>query len=252
MSKSVEFPEVKIIETEKAKLKQPLVILGFAGAGLVGGIAVTHIIEQLKMTEIAHVRSKYTSPVVVFLDGRLRQPFRVYSNERGTLCAIVCEIPLRSEGLHFTASALMDWIEEQGTKELAVLDGFAVKRIPKERKSFCVAEPEKRKECEKKGVNMLTAGIIGGLAGSMLNECLTRKITGAAFLVPTFAFIPDPEGAAVLITTLSQVYNLKLDPTELLTKAAETKRKLKRIAERHRNLIKAEETKGLSDRPYIA
>ena len=38
-------PDVNIVETENAKLNVPLLVLGFAVPGLVGGIAVTHIID---------------------------------------------------------------------------------------------------------------------------------------------------------------------------------------------------------------
>ncbi len=251
LSRKVEIPEVKIVETEKVKLRKPLVILGFAGAGLVGGIAVTHIIDQLKMKKIAHVRSRYMPPAVVFMDGELRHPFRIYSDKEGRLCAIVCEIPLRSDGLYPIASVLLDWIEEKGVEELVILEGFAVRKIPKERKSFCAAEPEKRKECEEKGVKMISAGIIRGIAGSILNECLTRKITGVAFLVPAVAFIPDPEGGAVLIQALNNIYGLNIDTQELLKKAEEIKQKLKEVARRHQRMRQAEEKRGVPEKIYV-
>ncbi|MBE0512534.1 proteasome assembly chaperone family protein [Candidatus Bathyarchaeota archaeon] len=252
MPRKTEISEVNIVETEKAKLKEPLVVLGFAGAGLVGGIAVSHIIDQLKMKEIAHVRSRYIPPAVVFMDGKLRHPFRIYSDEEGKLSAVVCEIPLRSDGSYPIASTLLDWAEEKRVKQLVVLEGFAVRGIPKERKSFCAAEPEKRKECEEKGVKMITAGIIRGIAGSILNECLTRKITGVAFMVPAFAFMPDPEGAAVLIKTLNHVYDLHVDTENLLKEAEKIKQKLKEVAEHHRRMRKAEERRGVPESSYVA
>jgi predicted ATP-grasp superfamily ATP-dependent carboligase len=50
LSEIAEIPYVEILQTEEeTALKKPLVIVGFAGAGLVGGIAVSHIIDQLKM-----------------------------------------------------------------------------------------------------------------------------------------------------------------------------------------------------------
>lgn len=251
MSRRVEIPEVNIVETEKAELKEPLVILGFAGAGLVGGIAVSHIIDQLKMKKIAHVQSRYMPPAVVFMDGQLRHPFRIYSNDEGKLCGIICEIPLRSDGLYQIASSLLDWVDEKGVKELVVLEGIPVRGIPKKRKAFCAAEPEKRKECEEKGVKMISAGIISGIVGTILNECLTRKITGVAFLAPAVAFMPDPEGAAVLIDTLNNVYDLKVETEPLLKKAEEIKQKLKEVAKRHRRMRKAEEKRGVPENIYV-
>jgi predicted ATP-grasp superfamily ATP-dependent carboligase len=78
LSRRSEIPEVDIVETEKVELKEPLLIFGFVGAGLVAQIAVNQIIDQLNMKEIAHVRSRYIPPSVVFIDGKLKHPFRVY------------------------------------------------------------------------------------------------------------------------------------------------------------------------------
>ena len=129
--------KVKIIEVEKFKLFNPLVIAGFSGVGLIGGIAISHIIDKLKMKEIGHIRSKYLPPTVVFFDGKLRHPFRIYSQENGKLCAIVCEVPLRSTIAHDIAEAILDWVEKKGAKELVVLGGVAVRSTPKKRKVYC-------------------------------------------------------------------------------------------------------------------
>lgn len=94
MSRRSEIPEVDIVETEKVELKEPLLIFGFVGAGLVAQIAVNQIIDQLNMKEIAHVRSRYIPPSVVFIDGKLKHPFRVYSDEEGRLCVVLYDTPL--------------------------------------------------------------------------------------------------------------------------------------------------------------
>lgn len=252
LSKKAEIYDAEIVETKKVELIEPLAILGFAGrGGLVGGIAVSHIIDKLKMKEIGYVRSRYMPPAVVFMNGRLRHALRLYCNNEGDLCAIVCELPLRSDGLYPIASALLDWAEEKKVKELVVLEGIPVRGIPKERKTFCVAESEKRKECEKKGLKMLQAGIIHGIAGSVLNECLSREITGMAFLTPAVAFLPDPEGAAVLIDALNDVYGLKVNTKDLLTSAEDIKQRLKEVAKRHQRMRKAEEKRGVPKSIYV-
>lgn len=182
---------------------------------------------------------------------KLRHPFRIYSDQSGKLCVVVCEVPLRSDGIYPIASSLLDWIEEKGVKEIAVLEGFAVRGVPKERKPYCAAEPEKIKECEEKGVEIVSSGIISGIAGSLLNECLTRKITAVAFLVPAIAFMPDPEGATVLIDTLNNVYNLNVDREELLSKAEKIKHRLEEVAKRHQKMRQAEEKRGVPENIYV-
>ncbi len=91
-------------------------------------------------------------PAVVFMDGKLRHPFRICSDEDGKLCVVMSEIPLRSDGVYPIASTLVDWIERTGAKELVVPEGVAVPGFPETRKSYCAAEPEKIKECKEKGV----------------------------------------------------------------------------------------------------
>jgi uncharacterized protein len=250
MTEESRLREVAIVETDQVELKNPLVIMGFAGVGLVGGIATTHIIEQLKMRKIAHVRSRYIPPSVVFLEGQLRHPFRIYSDEEGDVCAIICEVPLPAQSSYPIASALLDWIEERGVKELVVFEGIPVRGIPKERKPFCAAEPDKRRECEEKGVMMTSRGVIYGIVGSILNECLTRKITGLALLTPAVTFMPDPEGAVILIDALNRIHNLEISTQELADKGDKIKQTLKEIAERHKRMRINEEKRGVSERIY--
>ena len=66
------FPEAEIFEFKKTELKNPIIFAGFVGAGLVGPVAINHIIEELEMKEIGVMRSKYLPPSTVFMRGRLR------------------------------------------------------------------------------------------------------------------------------------------------------------------------------------
>ena len=74
------FPEAEVFETKKMTLKSPIIFAGFVGAGLVGPLAINHIIEKLEMDEIGVMRSKYLPPSTVFMKGRLRHPFRLCNN----------------------------------------------------------------------------------------------------------------------------------------------------------------------------
>jgi len=65
-----EFPEAEVFEIKKIELNSPIIFAGFVGAGLVGPVAINHIITELKMEEIAVMRSKYLPPSTVFMRGR--------------------------------------------------------------------------------------------------------------------------------------------------------------------------------------
>src|SRR5215217_9686860 len=86
-------PLTKVIQSD-AKLNSPILIAGFPGAGMVGSISTSYIIEKLHMNQIACVESEFIVPGVIYTEGKLRHPFRLYSNKEGDICVLVCEAPI--------------------------------------------------------------------------------------------------------------------------------------------------------------
>ena len=208
-----EFPEAEVFELEKIDLKSPIIFAGFVGAGLVGPIAINHIIDQLEMKEIAVMRSKYLPPSTVFMRGRLRHPFRFYADEKGTVCAIICEITLRMEGLYSLVSSILDWAEIKGSKEIVILDGVASNEH--DNKAYCAAEEDLVRTIADRDISMIPQGFITGLPGGILNECLVREIQGIALLAKANKISPDPAAASTLIEALNRFYFMNIDTTEL-------------------------------------
>ncbi len=208
-----EFPEAEVFEIKKMELKSPIIFAGFVGAGLVGPVAINHIISELEMKEIAVMRSKYLPPSTVFMRGRLRHPFRFYANNEGTVCAIICEITLKMEGLYTLVSSILDWAAEKGSKEIVILDGVA--STEHDDKAYCAAEEDLVRTMADKDISMIPQGFITGIPGGILNECLVREIQGLTLLVKANKESPDSAAAATLIEALNRFYDMKIDTTEL-------------------------------------
>jgi uncharacterized protein len=208
-----EFPEAEVFELKKVDLNSPIIFAGFVGAGLVGPIAINHIIEQLDMKEIAVMRSKHLPPSTVFMRGRLRHPFRFYADEKGTVCAIICEITLRMKGLYSLVSTILDWAASKGSKEIVILDGVASNEH--DNKAYCAAEEDLVRTMADRDISMIPQGFITGLPGGILNECLVREIQGLTLLAKANKISPDPAAAATLIEALNRFYYMNIDTTEL-------------------------------------
>ncbi|MFB5629563.1 MAG: proteasome assembly chaperone family protein [Nitrosarchaeum sp.] len=207
------FPEAEVFEVKKVELNSPIIFAGFVGAGLVGSLAINHIIEELKMEEIGLMRSKYLPPSTVFMKGRLRHPFRFYANKKGTICTIICEITLRMEGLYSLVSAILDWAEKKGSKEMVILDG-----IPSDEhddKAYCAANEDLIRTMADKDISMIPQGFITGIPGGILNECIIRKIQGITLLAKANRSSPDPAAASTLIEALNRFYDMKIDTSSL-------------------------------------
>ena len=202
----------EVYEIKKTVLKSPIIFAGFVGAGLVGPLSVGHIIDKLKMEEIGYLRSRHLPPSTVFIQGRLRHPFRLYSNNDGTLCAIICEITLPF-GLHDIVSTILNWAEKNGSHEIVILDGVAA--ATHDNKAFCAAEEDLCRVMEGNDIKMIPQGFITGVAGGLLNECLVRKIQGVTLLVKASEKGADPLAAATLVEAVNRAYNMNIDTTDL-------------------------------------
>jgi len=216
----------EVYEIEKTVLKSPVVFAGFVGAGLVGPLAVGCMIDKLKMKEIAYLRSRHLPPSTDFMQGRLRHPFRLYSNNDGTICAVICEITLPF-GLHDIVNTILDWAEKNGSHEIVILDGVASKTH--DGKAFCAAEEDLCRVMESNDINMIPQGFITGVAGGLLNECLMRPIQGLTLLVKANDKGADPLAAATLIDAVNRAYGLNINTSDL-------RKKKKRIGEDFREL----------------
>jgi len=202
----------EVYEIKKTVLKSPVVFAGFVGAGLVGSLSIGCMIDKLKMKEIAYLRSKHLPPSTVFMQGRLRHPFRLYSNDDGTICAVICEITLPS-GLHDIVNTILDWAEKNGSHEIVILDGVA--STSHDDKAFCAAEEDLCRVMEDSDIKMIPQGFITGVAGGLLNECLVRKIQGVTLLVKANDKGPDPLASATLVEAVNRAYHMNIDTTEL-------------------------------------
>ena len=207
------FPEAEVFEIKKVELKNPIIFAGFVGAGLVGPVAINHIIDKLEMREIGVMRSRYLPPSTVFMKGRLRHPFRFYANPDGTICAIICEITLRMEGLYSLVASILDWAEEKGSKEIVILDGVA--STEHDEKAYCAAEEDLVRTMADKNISMIPQGFITGMPGGILNECIIRPIQGLTLLVRANHTKPDPLAAATLVDAVNRVYGTAIDITDL-------------------------------------
>ena len=225
-------PDESVYEIKKIPIKNPIIFAGFVGPGLAGPLSVGYIIEKLKMQEIGYLHSRYLPPSTVFMQGRLRHPFRFYSNKKADICAIICEVTLKAEGLYNIASIILDWAQSKGCKELVVLDGVASEEH--DDKVFCAAEQDLCRIMQDKQISMITQGFITGIPGSILNECIIRKIRAITLLVKASNVSPDPMAAATLIDSINKVYGLTIDTSELRSQKEKLGTEFKELSEKYK------------------
>jgi uncharacterized protein len=249
-------PLAKVVQGKK-KLNSPILIAGFPGAGLVGSISTSYIINKLHMNQIACVESEFIVPGVIYTEGKLRHPFRLYSNKEGDICVLVCEAPIMVEGMYSVLDTFVKWALNNKVNEVMVLDGIAVEGLPDSKRMPIILSSDGREadaanliddnnnknsdvtnkeEEEKKDDNSHSiypsTAFIGGIAGGILSSCLSNGIASKALLISAARRIPDPEGAAIIIESLSKITNnesLKIDTQQLREQGASLKMRMEKI-----------------------
>lgn len=245
------------------KLNNPLLIAGFPGPGLIGSISTSFIIESLRMRQIACVESEFIMPGVIYVGGKLRHPFRLYSNNEGTICVLVCETPILVQGIHRVLDAVMKWALDSNVTNVLVLEGMPMQGIPqskrnpfilsnteeghtlinsldsfegKSRQSSSKSQEEIRDDIVSKyneTADNLGPTYIGGISGGLLSSCISNDIPCSAVLIPSLSGIPDPEGAAIILETLAEItrnLELRIDVSKLRQQGNQVKKNLEKIA----------------------
>lgn len=229
------------VRRTKIKLNNPILIAGFPGPGLVGSISTSHIIEQLHMHQIACVESEFIVPGVIYIAGKIRHPFRLYSNQEGNVCVLVCEAPIMIHGIQSVLDTVVKWVKDNEIQEVIVLEGIPVEGIPDSSRKPMILCSDIRGDNndslykddteEKKDFSSSSnTAFIAGISGGVLSSCLSNGIACKALLISASSGIPDPEGAAILIESISNITDndslKRIDAKQLREKGANLKRRM--------------------------
>jgi uncharacterized protein len=228
----------EVIEKEpmNTSLNKPTVVCGFVGPGLAGLTAAGYIIDHLQLHEVAHVRSRFIPPSVIFIGGRIRNPFRIYKDESGRLVVVICEVPVAPFGLYDISSAVLQWLQRFDTTEVTALDGIPIESLPDNRPTFYVGEQNRQDQLKALGFLPAEATLIGGTAGSILSECLALKIPCLSLLTPVSVTLLDPGAPLTLVRALNSLYKLNIGTKELEEDVEAVHEELNEIAKQYHSL----------------
>lgn len=223
--------EISIVETKPLKTVKPIVLTGFQDTGLIGVLAVTHLINVLQMEEVAHIRSKYIAPlkVIVGSDFRNVNPFRMYANKDRSVMALINDTPAGLVSLspffNDIAQVFAEWSLKKDVQLVAALGSYVLQKGEKPQVVGFSTHQDKMRQLTDLGMKPLQQGLIGGFVVSMIDECIAKKIPWMMLFAPSTQMGGvDPEGTSMLIEGLNQFFGWHVE-TESLKKAVSTAKK---------------------------
>lgn len=224
-----------IVQHKHIDFKNPVVFVTYPTPGILGPIIARQMIESLELEEIGFFKSKFLSPVTIFIDNVLKHPYLIYSNKEGTILLINIDYPVPQDAYLPVAEGLIDWVSHNlEAKYIVCLDAIPVNVRPEKTVLITAAEKEVAEELKKYAVEVYDHGVVLGLSGALMSEALLRDIVGIVLMTPAMVQIPDPAAALDIIRVINDFFKLEISTEKLEKEAEAIKEKLALIAERQK------------------
>lgn len=221
------------VHRDDLELDEPVLVEGLPGLGLVGKIAVDHMVETFEMPHIASCHCDGLPEIAVYdADGHgIESPVRIHADEQRDLLALQSDVPISPSAATEFASCVTGWFAEVDALPLFVtgaqrsggqttdIFGISTGEADDQLDSLEVQTPDER-------------GVVSGPTGALLYHAGRAEIDSLGFVVEANAQFPDPAAAKVLLErAIEPVAGVDIDTDALIEQAqdiSEAKEKLAR------------------------
>lgn len=227
------------------KPKNPIIIDGFPGFGLVGTIATEFLIDHLEVELIGKVLISEGPAVVAIHQDKLVEPLGIFYNKKYNI--VIVHSVSAPNGFEWSlADVIGKLAKDLNAKEIISLEGVGSSETKPdtERIFYFSRNLNSKKNLSSIGLNPLKEGIIMGVTGALLLK--VDSIPLSCIFAETHTDLPDSCAAARIIKALDSYLNLKVDPKPLYEQAAKFEDKIKGIMKKGQEAQDISEAKRLS------
>jgi len=221
--------ETTIVEIAHVKMKNPILIEGLPGIGLVGKIAADHMIHELGAKQVAQLYSPhFPHQVIMQKNGVMRMiknRFYHVKGKKNDLLFLVGDVQaITSEAQYEATGKMLDYCQKVGVKMLITLGGYGVGKVQPAPRVFGIVSNKPMVEDYKKYGIIFgeSKGSIIGAAGLLLGLGKLRKIPGLCVMGETHGGFVDPKSAQSVLEVLCKILEVKVDTKKLDQRAKES------------------------------
>lgn len=223
-----EEPFVQII-ADNIESKNPIIMGGFPGMGLVGNIVTQYLIDQLNMQPRGRVDSRLFPPIAILYGGIVKGPVRIYENAEKGIVIIFSDIPIDPIISREVGKAIISWATPLKPREVISIAGLATSG--EEHKVYGAATTQASLDRIKTKVEVFEMGTITGVPGVMLNECMNNGIEAVCVLGETRGPNPDPRAAIHVVEALNGIYGFGIPIEPMKEQAEQIEQMLHKLSE---------------------
>ncbi|MBI2139794.1 proteasome assembly chaperone family protein [Candidatus Woesearchaeota archaeon] len=226
------------------KPKNPIVIEGFPGFGLVGTIATEFLIDHLECEQIGRIMLEEMPPMAAIHDGKVVEPLGIFYNKKHNI--VMLHAITASSGFEWKlADALIQIAKQLDAREILSIEGVGSTGLKLSPDAFYYTNQNNKLDfLSHIGLKPLKEGIIMGVTGALLLK--DKAFPKCAFFADTASNLPDSKAAARIIEALDKYLGLEIDYQPLLKQAEKFEEKLSGILEQSNKMQELSEKKKMS------
>jgi uncharacterized protein (TIGR00162 family) len=249
--------ETFVKELVKPELRSPVLVEGLPGLGLVGKIAVRHLIRQLGAKKFGFLYSPHF-PYFVIVSKKgsvrlLRGAFYYWKNlkSEGDVVLFTGDSQAQTiEGQYEISDKVLEFAKRYGVKLVVTIGGYRMEAKGKPRVIAAATSREFLDGALKAGAEVSPAGSpIVGTAGLILGLSHFSGIEALCLLGETRGYLPDPQSAKSVLEVLQGLLGFDANLAGLdeeIAKGEKMVTRLQRIEEKR--VLEAEENKKEEDK----
>lgn len=224
------------------KPKNPTIIEGFPGFGLVGTITTEFLIKHLNAKQIGKIWSEELLPIAAVHESRIVEPLGIFYDKKHNLIIIHALSAVR--GIEWKLSnSIIELADMLKAKEIISLEAIGTENQQGMKTFYFTASESKKKSFENCGMMPLKEGMVMGVTGALL---LKKRNLVSAFFIESHIGLGDSKAAAKVIEILDKYLGLKVDFKPLLKAAEQFEGALKKILEKGQKAAVQKKRKELS------
>jgi uncharacterized protein len=228
------------------KPKNPIVIEGFPGFGLVGTIASEFLISHLKCEKIGSYFFEDLPATVAIHSGKLIDPITISYNKKYNI--VIVHSISGASGIEWKAAdAVLDVCKQLNAKQLISLEGVGSageqEKVKDPKAFYHTNDSITAKKLDKLGVMNLQEGIIMGVTSAII---LKTHIPTTSLFAETESNLPDSKAAAKIVEVLDKLLGLEVDYKPLIKQAEKFEEKLKSLIEQGSKAQQLKEKKAMN------
>ncbi len=220
--------DVEIHKTaDMKKLRNPTVIMGFPGTGLVGSVAASQVVESLQMIFGGYISSSDFAPLAAIHDYKPMPAARIHYSEKHNMIVIISEMTIPIGSSLEVADKIYAFAKSVEASSIISLGGIS---LQDEKKGVFVvsSDPEIVKDViAKKIAKPIREGATTGVTGILLTKGTLEHFPITTILAESSEEYLDPRAATNVLKVLSRIINVPINTSKLEKEAAEFSKDIK-------------------------